>query len=186
MTSQASIPILISRTESPVLANFMAIFSGVLLISLLAQIAIPLSWTPVPITGQTFAVSLVSLMWGWKRGATILFAYLTLGSLGLPIFAHAKSGILLGPTFGYLIGMFAASFVVGFLADKGMTQKFSSSLLASYTGSFIIFCFGAIGLSFFVPLDQLFIAGVLPFLPGDAIKNLLAATIVSRVSQRLQ
>lgn len=185
MYSQATIPVLISKSENQTLANLTSVIGGVLLISLLAQIVIPLPWTPVPITGQTFAVSFVSLLWGSKRGFSVVSLYLLLGGLGLPIFAFGKSGFLLGPTAGYLVGMLVASAVVGFLADKGFSKRFFPSLAAAYIGSAIVFAMGVLGLSYFVPTKDLFIMGVLPFLFGDAVKNMLAAYLAVKVRKKL-
>ena len=184
MTSQATVPAQIIKSENSLIANLVFIGLGVLLLSLLAQLAFPLPWTPVPVTGQTFGVALIALLWGWKRGSAVVVSYVALGSLGWPLFTQAHSSLLLGPTFGYLVGMIVASFVVGVLADKGYTKYFTTALVASYLGSFFTFSFGLIGLSFFIPTESLFVAGVLPFLPGDLIKNVSAAFIASAVHRR--
>lgn len=180
------IPKLIGRAENRLLAEVAAHFCGVLLISLLAQIVIHLPWTPVPITGQTFGVALTALLWGRNRGAAVMTSYLFAGAMGLPVFA-AGSSVLLGASSGYLVGMFVASVIVGELADRGFTRSWGRAFLASYIGSFFIFLFGLIVLSNFVPHETLFISGLLPFLPGDFLKNLLASFIASRLSgQRSQ
>lgn len=177
MTNELSlIPQIISARGNKQIDSLIAIFSGVVLISLLSQVAIPLPWTPVPITGQTFAVALVSLLWGRKRGIAVLLTYLAIGGLGLPVFAMGKSG-LFGPTIGYLFGMMFASYWVGYLSDKGFTNTYLKTLIAAYSGSAIVFIFGVFGLSFFLPKEVLLMAGVIPFLPGDLIKNLLASAI---------
>src|SRR4051812_12271756 len=103
--SEALIPIRLSQSQNKVLSELAALFGGVLLLSLLAQVAIPLPWTPVPITGQTFGVALVALSWGRKRALSAFLAYLAVGAFGLPVFAAGKSGLMMGPTFGYLVGM---------------------------------------------------------------------------------
>lgn len=185
MYSQAVIPTLISKSSNKVLANIFAVVGGVLLLSLLAQVAIPLPWTPVPITGQTFGVSLVSLLWGWKRGGTVLLSYLALGASGVSVFAMGTAGLAMGPTIGYLVGMFLASVAVGTLADRGFTKTYFKSLLAAYVGSFIIFTCGVIGLSFFLPTEALLISGVLPFLPGDLIKNVIAAGLAFNLKEKM-
>lgn len=172
MKTRALIPLIIDRTQNKTAANLLAIISGVLLMTGLAQIAIPLPWTPVPITGQTFGVALTALCFGRSRALSIMAIYLLMGVSGLPVFAIGSPA-----TFGYLVGMSVASFAVGGLADSGWTDSFGKSLAAAYIGSFIIFTFGLIGLSFFVPAKSLLVSGLLPFIPGDAVKNLLAATI---------
>ncbi len=156
--------------------NVLCILTGVTLLSLLAQITIPLPWTPVPITGQTFGVALTALLWGRSRGTVVVIGYLTLGVLGFPVFALGKSGISIGPTFGYLVGMLVAAYVMGSLSDRGWTRKFWQSYLTAFIGSCITFSFGLVGLSFFVPHENLLVAGLFPFLPGDLIKTFLASS----------
>ncbi|MBX3016250.1 MAG: biotin transporter BioY [Bdellovibrionaceae bacterium] len=188
MTSQAFVPQLLhtSTRVSGFVAEALSLVTGVLLISLLAQVAIPLPWTPVPITGQTLGVGLVALSWGARRGSLIMLVYLLLGSLGAPIFAMGKSGFLLGPTMGYLIGMGLASFAMGALADRGYTRGFWTSLLAAYAGSVCTLGLGVLVLSFYLPSEQLLMAGLLPFLPGDLIKNTLAALTSWRLRRSLR
>lgn len=163
--------------------NVLTVFAGIALLGLLAQISLQLSFTPVPITGQTLGVALVSLLWGRKRGVACVAAYLALGAAGIPLFAFAQSGIGFGPTTGYLAGMLIASFAMGTLADRGWTKSFTHTWIAAFAGSVITFTCGVIVLSFFVPHDSLMMAGVLPFVPGDVVKTIIACTIVSRASK---
>lgn len=157
-----------------------AVGLGIILISLLAQVAIPLPWTPVPITGQTFGVMLVALLWGWRLGLPVVAAYLAAGAIGAPVFAMAKSGITFGPTIGYLAGMFIASGVVGYLSERGWTSSFWKSYAACVVGSVIVFACGLAVLSYFVPAGSgLLAAGLYPFIPGDLVKSLAAAAIAS-------
>lgn len=161
--------------------DFMAIlFKGILLLSIAAQIKINLPWTPVPITGQTFAVALLSLHYGKKFAPAIVGGYLFLGFLGLPLFANFSSGLSFGPTFGYLIGMFLSSFALGAAKEINMTQSFFKTLLACYMASGITFSFGLFVLSFFVPNNALLMAGLIPFLIGDFLKNCLVSAIINQ------
>src|SRR5690606_27371022 len=120
--SQATIPILLKRYENQLLAQVISILIGIVLISLLAQIAFPLPQTPVPVTGQTFGVALVALLWGRSVGFTIMGLYLLLGAFGVPVFSFGRSGWQWGPNIGYLMGEWAASAVMGYLADCGWTR----------------------------------------------------------------
>jgi biotin transport system substrate-specific component len=122
--SQAFLPRLLSAKQSQVIYNLLSIGFGVALISVLAQASITLPFTPVPITGQTFGVALIALLWGSKRAFITTVSYLLLGAAGLPIFAMGKAGLAFGPTLGYLIGMMFASAWMGFLADRGWTKSF--------------------------------------------------------------
>lgn len=178
--TRALVPLFIDRVKNRVIAEVAAIFLGVVLISALAQVAIPLPWTPVPITGQTFGVALVALLWGRARGVGVMATYLLLGGIGLPVFALGRDFVVFGPSSGYLAGMFMAAFLVGELADRGFTRTWGHAFLAATLGSAVIFTFGLLVLSFFVPREILFVSGLLPFLPGDILKNALASFIASR------
>ncbi|OQW53663.1 MAG: hypothetical protein A4S09_07095 [Proteobacteria bacterium SG_bin7] len=173
----AVIPNYLSAEGNTVTNNFLCILTGVVLLSGLAQITIPLPWTPVPITGQTLGVALTALLWGRARGTAVVLGYLVLGAVGVPVFALGRSGISVGPTFGYLLGMIVAAYVMGSMADRGWTRKFWQTYFTAVLGSGITFCFGLIGLSFFIPHENLLAAGLFPFLPGDLIKTFLASSI---------
>ena len=181
--SKALIHSYVLQSDSKVIKTIAAVIGGVVLLSLLAQVKIVLPWTPVPITGQTFGVAVLALLWGSRLSLATFATYLFLGGIGAPIFAGGISGLTVGPTVGYLGGMLIASIVVGRLSDRGWASNFKNAFAACYLGSMMIFSFGVFGLSFFIPKDQLFIAGVLPFLPGDLIKNILAAAIASQSSK---
>lgn len=169
---------LIAHRSHKFALNLLATLGATLLIALLAQISIPLAHTPVPITGQTFGVALVSLLWGSRRAVASVGLYLALGFWGWPLFAFAQSGFIFGPTSGYLIGMFVASFVMGTLADRGWTESFLKTWFSAFVGSCIIFCCGVLVLSFFIPPQNVLTAGVLPFLPGDFLKTIAVCGIV--------
>jgi biotin transport system substrate-specific component len=161
----------------------LALLLGVIGISVLSQVSIPLPFSPVPLTGQTFAVTCVALLYGRRLGLMTALSYLGLGSLGLPVFANYQAG-LGGPTTGYLVGMMAAVWVVGALADRGFALSFKKAMFASLLGTALTFGFGLIGLSYFVPSEALLFAGVIPFIPGELIKMTLAASMVSTLDRR--
>lgn len=175
------VPQILLGFDHKIFAEVFSVIFGICLLSLLAQIAIPLPWTPVPITGQTFGVTLVALSWGRNRAVGIFLGYLLLGSAGLPIFAAGASGLILGPTLGYFVGMGISSWVLGELSDKGFTKTFATTLFACFLGSSIVFSCGLLALSFFISKDLLLIAGLWPFVPGDLFKNFLAASIFWKV-----
>lgn len=177
MNSEALVPQILDGINQKFVGEVLSFLFGILLLSALAQVAIPLSWTPVPITGQTLGVTLVALSWGRKRATAVIGSYIFLGSIGLPIFALGKSGLVFGPTMGYIVGMALSSFIVGSLADRGFTHSLKKSLVAAFIGSFVVFSCGLIGLSFFIPKGLLLTSGLWPFIPGDIIKNTIAATL---------
>jgi len=145
-----------------------------------AYISIQLPWSPVPITGQTFGVLLIAMALGRLRGTGLVLAYLAEGAMGLPVFAGGKAGmaVLLGPTGGYLLGFLAAAYIAGTLADCGWDKSLLKSASAMTIGTAIIFICGLIQLSMFVPIDGLLAAGLIPFLPGAAIKIALASGLL--------
>ena len=163
--------------RSAILTDVALILVGSLLVAALAQVSIPLPFTPVPITGQTFAVLIVGAALGSKRGAASLVAYVAEGLAGLPVFALGKSGlaVLLGPTGGYLVGFVVAAFVVGLLAEHGLDRNWKTAIVPFLVGTVAIYLFGASWLAVFVGLDKALASGLYPFLIGDAIKLVLAA-----------
>jgi biotin transport system substrate-specific component len=169
------------------LRDVILILLGALFVAALAQIEIPLPFTPVPITGQTFGVLLVGAALGSKRGAASLVSYLGLGILGLPFFAGGAHGldILIGATGGYLIGFILASYVIGLLAERGLERSVRTSLIPFLVGTLIIYACGVVWLAVFLgSFGQALVAGFLPFLIGDAIK-LVAASLVLPAAWKL-
>jgi biotin transport system substrate-specific component len=148
-----------------------------LLIGLSAQVAIPLPFSPVPITGQTLMVLLAGATLGSKRGSLCLLAYLTEGLTGLPVFAAGASGLsqLLGPTGGYLVGFVVAAYFTGRLAEQGWDRRISTTALAMLFGNAVIYAFGVTWLMAFVGLKQAIAVGFYPFIIGDVLKLMIAA-----------
>lgn len=159
------------------LRDLLLITAGALLVALLAQVRIPLPFTPVPLTGQTFAVLLVGAALGARRGLASLSLYTLIGALGLPVFAGGAAGLAYasGPTGGYLAGFIVAAFVVGLLAERGLERSIRTSILPFLAGTLVIYLFGAGWLAVLFGLEKALELGVTPFLLGDAIKLALAA-----------
>ncbi len=159
------------------LANLGLIVGASVVTALAAQVAVPVPWSPVPITGQTFAVTLTGAVLGARRGFLAQLLYLAQGALGLPVFAAGAAGIAVfaGPTAGYLLAFPLAAAVTGALAQRGWDRRFVTMLPAMLLGSVPVFALGLAGLARFLPADALLAAGLLPFLPGDLIKSTLAA-----------
>ncbi len=152
--------------------DLILISAGALLVALLAQVRIPLPFTPVPLTGQTFAVLLVGAALGSRRGATSLGLYTGLGLAGLPVFAGGASGLgyAFGPTGGYLLGFILSAYVIGWLAERGLERNLRTSILPFLVGTLIIYALGAGWLAFYVGPSAAWAKGVLPFVAGDALK----------------
>jgi biotin transport system substrate-specific component len=147
-----------------------------------AQIIIPLPFTPVPLTMQTFAILLGASTLGPIKSLIAQFAYVLIAALGAPVLAGNRGGLdaVLGATGGYLVGFIVASFVVGTLAHRVSTKKFQGVFFSYFVGSFVIYTFGATWLSLYTGKGISFAIanGVLPFLIGDFLKASLAATLL--------
>ncbi len=154
--------------------------SGSLLIAAGAQLRIALPFTPVPITGQTFAVLLVGALLGARRGAAAAMTYLAMGLEGLPVFSAAPPGpaALFAPTAGYLDGYVGAAWVTGSLSEKGWDRKPLTAALAMFMGSLVIFSCGVLWLGRFTGWDKVLQTGFFPFIPGDLIKIALATALL--------
>ena len=154
---------------------------GTLFVAALAQVKIPLPFTPIPLTGQTFAVLLIGATLGSKRSLVSMLLYIALGAFGLPIFAGGASGLayLSGATLGYLVGFVLAAYVIGLLAERGLERSMRTSLIPFLIGTIIIYVCGVAWLSMLLgSFSKAVAAGVLPFLIGDAIKLIAAALIL--------
>jgi len=164
-----------------------------LLVTVFAQIAIRLPFTPVPITGQTLAVLLTGGALGANRGAASLALYLLLGTVGLPFFAPsgaALEGELIhfifpwegtGAAFwtlasgGYVVGFVAAAYVVGRLAERGWERGWSVTV-AMLLGNVLIYVPGLLWLAYKIDsFDNALVFGLYPFIVGDLIKLYIAA-----------
>jgi biotin transport system substrate-specific component len=166
------------------------IVGGTLFIAALAQIAIPVPGSPVPVTGQTLAVYLIGTTYGARLGFATFATYLLAGIAGAPVFAPAATqGLarLTGATGGYLIGMLIAVLVLGALADRKADQKFKTSFPALILGSVIVFAFGLIWLNVSLNLTwaQTISAGLTPFIFGEVIKIAITATSLPLIWRKI-
>lgn len=166
---------MLTRTDSS-LAFFetLRILLAALLIGLLSQIAIPLPFSPVPITLQTFGILLVASRLGASRGVAAVLTYIGLGISGLPLFPAFQFGIakLLGPAGGYYLGFIFAAYIVGKMSEG----RSARTLLGMLLGELVILSLGALHLSTYVGWNGVLFAGVVPFIAPDLVKLLLAFT----------
>lgn len=160
------------------------VISAAALTALAAQWVIPLPFTPVPITGQTFAVLLTGAALGMRLGAIGQLLYVGLGVVGAPIFA-GEWGTGWGPerssgTWGYLLGFIVAAGLVGYMAERRQDRTFSTMFTAFILGSAVIYGFGVVGLmiSFDMSFNEALVAGVVPFVIGDLIKAVAAGLLL--------
>ncbi|HXL15454.1 MAG TPA: biotin transporter BioY [Methylomirabilota bacterium] len=167
-------------TAVSLLYEILVVLAGSALIALSAWVAIPLPFSPVPVTGQTFAVLFVGSALGARRGAASALAYLAEGACGLPVFAGGAAGphVLAGPTGGYLAGFVLGAFLCGALAERGWDRRPLSTIASMALGNVMILVPGVIQLSRFVGPEHVWRLGLLPFIPGDIVKIALAAALL--------
>ncbi|HZR39274.1 MAG TPA: biotin transporter BioY [Ktedonobacteraceae bacterium] len=159
-------------------------------LALCSQVSFHIPFTPVPITLQTLGVLLTGAALGSRRGALAMLAYLAEGAAGLPVFASGTGGIvhLLGYTGGYLWSYPIAAFVTGFLCERRLDRHFLTSVLAMLPGSLIIYALGVPWLAIVgiptaqgimhPPILTAIALGMLPFIPGDLLKLVIAAVLL--------
>jgi len=147
---------------------------GVALLTLSAKVQVPF-W-PVPMTLQTLVVLLIGASYGARLAGVTLGSYLAIGAAGLPVFAGgAGIAYMAGPTGGYLCGFFIAAILLGYLSDRGVGRNLPSALLLFVAGEIVIFAFGVGWLAMLIGLERAVAGGLVPFLPGEALKVALAA-----------
>ena len=181
------VPIRVGERLSSRARHAALIVAGALLIALSANLSIPVPGSPIPVTGQTFAVLLVGGALGFKRGMLASLLYLVLG-LFLPVYAEHQSGVatigtvsggtlVLGASGGYLLGFVFAGALVGRLAELGWDRKIGGALGAMFLGNALIYAFGLPWLMAATHQDVPWTVanGLTPFLVGDALKLIVAA-----------
>jgi biotin transport system substrate-specific component len=164
------------------LADAVLVALGAALVALAAQVSIPLPFTPVPITGQTFAVVLVGGALGALRGGASLTLYLGLGIVGVPVYSDGGSGwdVVSGATGGYLVGFVVAAALTGYLAERRWDRRLSSSIGAMLTGNVVIYLVGVPWLAQVanLGLEEALEQGLYPFVVGDLLKLYLAGALL--------
>lgn len=170
------------KTKNLILSGLFAAITA-----LLAQIAIPLPFSPVPITGQTFGVFLTGAILGGRWGAISILTYIFLGATGLPVFHNAQGGlhIVLGPTGGYLWGFVLGSYLLGKCVEKW--RSFPAIVLGMFLCLAATYFLGVTQLMFITGLNlrQGLLLGAVPFLPLDLVKLFVASVLSFSIRQRL-
>ena len=156
------------------------IIGGSLLIGLCAHAKVWLPFSPVPVTGQTFAVLMIGALLGARRSCLAVLAYIIEGAFGLPVFAvGAGPAVLLGPTGGYLFGFIPAVYITGRLAEKGWDRRIGTTVLAMVLGNLVIYTFGLFWLSCLTGFNRIVLTlGLYPFIVGDLVKIILATILL--------
>jgi len=166
-------------------ANMLLVVGASALIAIAAQVAIPLPFTPVPLTMQPLAVILIGVVLGSTRGAAAAVLYLLEGFSGLPVFAQGHGGALwlLGPTAGFLYSYPFAAWVAGFVSERG----WGSSILRALTGMLlalgVIYLGGWSWLAIQLGASAAFTAGVAPFVLADIVKVAIGAALLPKAQE---
>ncbi len=163
-------------------ADTLLVFGGAALVALAAQVSIALPFTPVPITGQTFAVLLVGTALGAARGVASLGLYLVVGVAGAPVYADGAHGwsVITSASGGYIVGFVVAAALTGFLAERHWDRSFSSAVAAMLTGNVVIYLIGLpwLAVALGTNLEQTLEYGLYPFVPGDVLKLYAAGALL--------
>jgi biotin transport system substrate-specific component len=168
-------------------ANMLLVLAASALIAVAAQVAIPLPFTPVPLTLQPLAVIFIGVALGSKRGAAAAILYLLEGASGLPVFAQGHGGPLwlVGPTAGFLWSYPFAAWVAGFVSERG----WGSSILRAVTGMLlalgVIYLGGWSWLAYLTDARTAFASGVAPFVLADIVKVAIGAALLPKAQQIL-
>ena len=185
--TRASTEVLIDRI--PVARNLATDAIWVIAFSLVtaicAQVSFHLPFSPVPITGQTFAVLLSGAVLGWRRAFLSQIAYLAEGAAGLPVFADGAGSVLhlVGPSGGFLLCFPVAAALVGYLVEQGVGRSTWKLAGALVSGDVLILLAGStwLHLLFGFPFAQAWVLGFIPFLVADVAKVALVGCSLPRV-----
>lgn len=163
------------RTKQMVLIALMTAVTCVL-----GPLSIPLPFSPVPISLTNFAIFLAIFILGMKNGTISFIIYLLLGAVGVPVFSSFRGGlqVLAGPTGGYLIGFIFLALIMGFALDH-FDRKLVPTIIGLIIGMAVCYAFGTVWLAKLLSLSfkEGLMMGVIPYLPGDAAKIIIAAIV---------
>ena len=163
------------RTKQMVLIALMTAITCVL-----GPLSIPLPFSPVPISLTNFAIFLAIFILGMKNGTISFIIYLLLGAVGVPVFSSFRGGlqVLAGPTGGYLIGFIFLALIMGFALDH-FDRKLVPTIIGMIIGMVVCYAFGTVWLAKLLSLSfkEGLMMGVIPYLPGDAAKIIIAAIV---------
>jgi len=176
-TMGAFVPLRLSNR--PLALRAAAVFLGTLFLAASSWIEVPMF--PVPMTMQTFAVTLIGALYGWRLGAITVIAWLGEGALGLPVLAGGGGGLVhfVGPTAGYLFAFPVAAAFVGWLAERGWTNgNLITSVIAMLIGNAMILAIGGAVLAAMIGVSDALTYGVTPFIIGAIVKSVLATASV--------
>jgi biotin transport system substrate-specific component len=158
------------------------VLAGTLVLALASRISVPMY--PVPITMQTFAITMIGALYGWRLGGLTVLAWLGEAALGAPVLANGSGGLapFVGPTAGYLASFPIIAALVGWLAERGWTgEKMVRSFFAHFSANLLCLTIGGAYLSWLMGIEKGWLLGVAPFILGAFLKSALAAAVLKGV-----
>lgn len=158
---------------------------GTAVLALASQVSVPM--VPVPITMQTFALTMIGVLYGWRLGALTVLAWLGEAMMGLPVLANGGAGLapFVGPTAGYLASFPLIAALAGLLAEKGWTgRRVVASFSAHLLANLVCLAIGGAWLSYLIGVEKGMTLGVTPFVLGAVLKSALAAAVLMAIGRR--
>ncbi|SOC35233.1 biotin transport system substrate-specific component [Rhizobium subbaraonis] len=159
------------------------VLAGTLVLALASRISVPM--VPVPITMQTFAVTMIGALYGWRLGTVTVLAWLGEAMVGLPVLAGGAGGIapFAGPTAGYLVAFPLMAAMVGWLAERGWTgARLVRSFAAHFAANIFCLVLGGAWLATLIGTEKALMLGVVPFILGAVLKSALAAALLKALA----
>lgn len=163
--------------------NAIPVIFGSIFFAMLAQVAIPLPFTSVPMSLQTFGVALLAIFLGKRQAPLALMAYLMQATMGLPVLAGGVMNPfwMIGPNAGYLAAFVLASYLVAKLLEKHTQNSIVKTWLLFSVNETVVLCIGTAWLALFVGMENAFYMGFIPFVPGALLKITLASSLLRPV-----
>ena len=171
-------------TGRSLLTKALFVLAGTLALALASQIAVPMY--PVPVTMQTFAITMIGVLYGWRLGALTVLLWLGEAALGAPVLANGSGGLapFAGPTAGYLASFPIVAAVAGYLAEKGWTgESYVKSFAAHLAANVLCLAIGGAYLAYLLGAEKAWLLGVAPFILGAGLKSALAAALLKGLQQ---
>ncbi|GES44479.1 biotin transporter BioY [Rhizobium dioscoreae] len=168
--------------QRSLVAKTVFVLAGTLILALASRISVPM--IPVPITMQTFAITMIGALYGWRLGAVTVLAWLGEAAIGFPVLAGGAGGIapFMGPTAGYLASFPIIAALVGWLGERGWSgNRVVRSFLAHLSANILCLAIGGAWLAALIGAEKGWLLGVAPFILGAVLKSALAAAVLKTI-----